>query len=137
MNKMLEWNDAWLLGIGELDLEHREMVRLLNRLVETNAPEGLIERLDALVFLLRRHFKKEEEFLRAINYPNFDNHKKEHVMEMAEFIQLRRDLESTGGDSLDAATVQSIKHWFFNHVVAEDKRFADFYFQSQLQDVAV
>lgn len=157
MTDMLIWRDAWLLGIKELDDEHKEMARLLNQLVcsgktadkrvvsigcaqvgKIDPSITLLHRVNALISHLRNHFKKEEAFLQLIDYPRYLDHKHGHMMEMAEFIQLRRELKESGAHSLDHATLLDIKGWFFNHVISEDKRFASYYFEHYEQrDVAV
>lgn len=148
MAEMLVWRDAWLLGIKPIDAEHKEMVRLLNRLAySSKTPDGrtftlgvsrkdngrlpgsLPERIDELIAHLRHHYKKEEAFLKEISYPEYQAHKRDHAMEMAEFIHMRREIKESGVESLDQATLKHLKAWFFNHVVSEDKRFAEYYFK--------
>jgi hemerythrin len=122
----LTWRDAWLIGIDPLDEEHRAMVNMINRLGDPEASETLAERLDVLIAHLRRHFKAEEVFLRAIEYPGMVAHCREHAMQMAEFVDLRRQLPA-GRTSLTEAERSEIRTWFLNHVVAEDRRFAEYY----------
>ena len=148
MAVMLSWRDSWQLGIDFLDDEHQEMVRLINRLAccgrapdgstyshdensvsEKDNPAPLIQRLNALIDHLRKHFKREEEFLKSIGYPDYFSHKREHSVEMAEFIHMRREIESRELMRLDESTLQEIKDWFFNHVIAEERRIADYYFK--------
>ena len=127
----LTWNSTWDLDIEPLDSEHREIVRLLNRVNDPNDEAPLAERLSALIDHLRRHFETEETFMRSIGYPDRDEHCREHRIQMAEFVDLHRSLSDSGSDPrvLEAGDRESVKTWFFNHVVAEDKRFAAFYHQ--------
>jgi len=127
MSEPLIWRDAWELGITLLDEQHREMVRLLNALFDDRGPRPVTERLDALIAHLRRHFHAEDVFLCAIGFPDRDEHIREHMMELAELVGLRRALSRTGAEGLDLADEQAIRHWFFNHVIAEDRRYGDFY----------
>jgi hemerythrin len=147
MSEFLIWRDAWLLGIEALDADHKEMVRLLNALVPAGPVAGdhsigaaqaeaadltretVRGRLEALISLLRHHFDREESFLRAIDYPGYTGHQREHIMQMAEFTDLRRCLNDSETGCMDEETVQSIKNWFFNHVIAEDRLFADYFFR--------
>jgi hemerythrin len=127
MSEPLSWRDDWVLEIEMLDDEHREMVRLINRLFDAADRAPLTGRLDALMDHLRRHFATEERFMRAIEFPDTDKHCREHVMQMAEFVDLRRSITRSCATALDAEDQASIRHWFFNHVVAEDRRFGAFY----------
>ncbi|TVQ87715.1 MAG: hypothetical protein EA400_10570 [Chromatiaceae bacterium] len=125
--ELLPWRDAWLLDIDLLDHDHREMVRLINRLGDENDPAPLATRLDDLIDFLRNHFGVEQHFLSEIGYPDLTQHTREHALQMAEFIDLRRALASQTHRTLGTDDRQAIKHWFFNHVIAQDKRFAAYY----------
>lgn len=127
MSEPLIWRESWLLGIDLLDDEHREMVRLINRLLDETDGSPVTERLDHLIAHLRRHFDTEEVFLRAIDYPETDAHCREHAMQLAEFVDLRRSVSRGGASVLGPEDRDSIRHWFFNHVVAQDQRFGQFY----------
>lgn len=136
MEQLLTWRDTWLLGIDTLDADHRKMVELINRLAQpastAEAPDSgrqddIKRRLGELISFLRVHFKTEERFLESINYPDYGGHKNAHAVQIAEFIDMRRYLTETGADALDDNERQSIKNWFFNHVIAEDRVFARYY----------
>lgn len=136
----LIWRDAWLLGIEPLDADHRRMVQLLNAIL-CDGPEGatgsaapaatqtvpIAERMQALIDHLRNHFAREETFLEAIEYPAFESHKREHAMEMAELIDVARSHTERGAPCVGAEAAEGIKRWFFDHVIAEDRRFAQYY----------
>ena len=141
MTEYLSWRDGWSTGIDWVDLDHREMVKRLNQLAEacqcaqddpssrSGVPckERVLACLDALIEHNRRHFREEEDFLLRIAYPGFEAHRREHVMQMAEFLDLRRDLERDLAQNLGPETLDEFKRWFFNHVIAEDHVYADFY----------
>lgn len=131
MTELLTWRDDWLLDIDLLDDEHRQMVHLINRLATPDETIPLIQRLDDLIAHLRGHFQLELVFLREIGYPDMGGHSREHSMQMAEFVDMRRELAriplASQPQTLEASDLRAIKHWFFNHVVAEDRRYAAFY----------
>ena len=137
MASPLVWHESWLLQIDELDADHREMVRLINDLFcagsaaeATGGPQPtppMTERLAALIDHLRVHFEREETFLAAIEYPDLTEHRREHGIQMAELVDMLRVLTETGARCLDEEASDGIRRWFFNHVVAEDLRFARYY----------
>ena len=126
MNEALVWRDAYALGVELLDVQHREMVRLINLVLDPGAGDSAGARLDALIAHLRRHFETEEVFLRAIDYPLTEEHCREHTLQMAEFVDLRRSI-ARGGEAVGAEIRAEVRQWFFNHVVAEDRRFGAYY----------
>lgn len=136
----LVWRDAWLLGIEPLDADHRKMVQLLNAVLCEGAEESaespresngnavpIGERMQALMDHLREHFAREEAFLEAIDYPGFAEHKRDHAIEMAELVALARRVSERGDRCVGAEGADGIKRWFFDHVIAEDQRFARYY----------
>jgi hemerythrin len=127
MSDHLTWRPAWDLGIEVIDVDHREMVRLINRLSDPAEPPPVAERLGDLIDHLRHHFVVEEEFLVSIRYPQANQHAREHHVQLAELVALARLLRGADAKVLDPAELRSIKDWFFNHVIAEDRRFADYY----------
>lgn len=132
MASPLVWRDAWLLGIDLLDADHREMVRLINAVFCADgtaepAASPIGERLDALFDHLRAHFEREERLLVAIDYPGLAEHKREHAIQMAELVDLKRAVTETGARCLSEEAAEGIRRWFFNHVIAEDQRFARYY----------
>ena len=143
MPDFLVWQDAWLMGIDHLDADHQELVRLLNLLSERSHDRvgdaydvSVLKAMERLIAHMRRHFDAEERFLQEIEYPLFESHKREHTIEMAEFVDIYRALENSGAAALDLAVLQNIKTWFFNHVIAEDHKFAEYYFREYRPRVA-
>lgn len=128
MTEPLQWRDSWLLGIDLLDDQHREMARLINRVLVDDA-EPIARRLDALIAHLRRHFHIEDVFLRSIGFPDAQSHSREHTLQLAEFIDLRRSLARGGAAAVSTEDGEAIRQWFFSHVVAEDGRFGAYYRQ--------
>lgn len=130
-NDLLVWQDAWLLGIDNLDQDHMKMVQLINSLIDQSPPDNtsIQQRVAALMKHLHRHFAAEEAFLRRIDYPDYCAHKHEHRLELSEITALTRALEDSAQRTVDIIIFREIKHWFLNHAVLEDRRFADYFVQ--------
>lgn len=141
MKAFIEWRDDWLLGIPQVDGEHRELARIFNRVAElyscvdeeSSAGKNL-EHVAELIELLhefgehvRIHFQNEEAFMRDSGYPDFENHHYEHATLMAEYAELLRELDEKGVGCLDVETLDSLKTWLISHVANEDVRFGEFY----------
>jgi len=89
------------VGIEALDTDHRDLVRLLNRLLEFQGQArghsegqqadggpgpvepGQVADLAALIAYLREHFRREEELMAAIRYAGLEDHCSEHAMQIA------------------------------------------------------
>lgn len=137
MAAFLTWLTQWQTGIDWIDEDHRELAAMLNRLVEVNRHAAtqdpntvggeVFTVLDALIERTRRHFQVEDAFLREIRFPGYDGHCCEHIMQLAEFADLRRTLGDAGNACLSEETLDGFKRWFFDHVIVADRGFADYY----------
>jgi hemerythrin len=127
MTDTLTWRDDWLLQIELLDADHRELVRLMNRLSDADDLDPLPRRITQLIEHLRRHFHVEQVFLRSIDYPDLEQHTREHALQLAELVDMSRRFAGSDAAVLEGAELRALKDWFFNHVIAEDRRFAAYY----------
>ena len=145
MTDFLIWQEGWLINIEPLDNDHREMIRLLNLLADSktnietgNDPqlqelkpasslEHFIRRYDDLIIHIREHFEREETFMESIDYPRTAIHKREHSVQVAAFSAFRRQLSDRGMEVFEQEDLNWIKIWFLDHVVSEDKEYADYY----------
>jgi hemerythrin len=142
---LLVWRDEWGMGIPALDADHRRLVTLVNALLASRPRTGqdlggagddrdpdtgdseLLARFEALLDHLRHHFEREEAIMLSIDYDDFQTHKCEHSLQLAELTELRRQLEREHGDAFSHESLQWVKRWCFDHFVAEDRRLARAY----------
>ncbi|MEA3276868.1 MAG: hemerythrin family protein [Pseudomonadota bacterium] len=145
MEKIITWHDHWTLHIDTLDEDHHALVELLSDLARCFATEpgegsgsdeladcagvDLFAALEQLGAHAREHFRREEEFMRGIDYPGLAEHRTEHALLMAEYTELVRDLKEQGVRHIDEKTLETLKHWLIAHILGADRGFADVYFQ--------
>jgi methyl-accepting chemotaxis protein len=138
----LAWRDEWTLEVGFMDEDHRQLAELLNRLardcgtgpVPGLRPPGLQARsapetlgaLDTLAGEARLHFHREEALMRMHGYPDFDDHKADHDLLLAELSVLSRELADTRAGYLDAEVLETMKDWLLGHALGFDRRLADY-----------
>jgi hemerythrin len=143
MAKILTWRDEWTLRIDVLDDDHRGIVDMLLHVArrfgdeserqETPGQDGdegdLYAALDGLGSFTRQHFRREEEFMRTIDYPQLGNHSSEHALLMAEHTALVRELRKRGIKRLGPKELETLKHWVVAHILGADRGFTDHYFK--------
>lgn len=135
----LEWRDDWTLDVGFMDEDHCRLAALVNRLardfgvrpVSGQPPPRfhgppLAEALEELAQEARSHFQREEELMRTDQYPDFDDHKADHDLLLAELSVLVRELQDAKTEHLDASVLDTLKDWLLGHVLDFDRRLADF-----------
>ena len=79
----VNWNESWLIGVQEVDAQHKNLVSLLNQLhqamSEGKGKDVLGGILDGLVSYTKAHFSTEERMLEKIGYPDLLEHKRQHI----------------------------------------------------------
>ncbi|HLP98692.1 MAG TPA: bacteriohemerythrin [Sideroxyarcus sp.] len=124
-----EWivfDSAHLIGVAEIDEEHRGLVKLLNRLnsafnlgVEHHVIEQLFDDLlDATVM----HFDTEHRLMAQYGYPQQALHEREHEALVRDALYLKGRLKD-GGEVL---ALQSVKDWLLNHIHHSDKALGEY-----------
>jgi hemerythrin len=136
----LVWRNDWAIGIPSLDADHRRLVELVNELLAhpgrdpfesgsiesgiRNEGGSAVTRFERLVDHLRGHFEREEALMLSIDYIDFQNHKCEHSLQLAELTDLRRQIPNTADAAFSLESLQWIKRWCFDHLVSEDRNLA-------------
>jgi len=123
---LLKWDDSFLIGIEELDYEHRVLIDDINRLHEELArhdekPE--IEKCLGDIFArMQAHFALEEHVMKENEYGHFDEHKSEHDALLDRYTEyMIRFLNDT--DVSSSSTIEEfLKHWVIDHILLSDKK---------------
>jgi hemerythrin len=122
---LLEWKTEYSLGIAEVDLEHREMIGLINecyeRLGVARDPLAIEQFLGEIYAGVASHFALEEQIMRRAAYPDYEAHKADHE----ELLDEIRDLMDAFLDDPDGGAQQlreRLGDWFGNHFRTFDAR---------------
>ncbi len=82
MEKII-WNKKFNTGIKELDEQHKQIIKVINTLIEkqnTKVDSEIIsDILTKLIEYARNHFKKEEQYMIEFNYSEYLSHKEQHL----------------------------------------------------------
>ena len=78
----IDWDDNLILGIPEIDAEHRSLFRVFNQLVEayesTDGPAAPTLIVNELTGRVKVHVVKEEDLFRRHGLPDVVDHCREH-----------------------------------------------------------
>ena len=120
---LLKWKPAYSLGIPSVDLEHREMIDMINHVyagLDENADLEQIEAaLEDIYAGISSHFALEERHMRAAAYEEFEDHKDEHE----DLLDQIRDLMDEFADNPDIgreSLQKSLSDWFGKHFATFD-----------------
>ncbi|MBL6932904.1 MAG: hypothetical protein ISR45_08155 [Rhodospirillales bacterium] len=129
----IEWSDRDKLGFTDLDIEHRGLVEIINRVIRAiNEDDQVQYRLHANNFAqaLILHFANEETFLHEIRYSHLDKHRAHHQSLLEGALAFNRlshsmeDLDTLGGylEEIKTALLEDIRggdHYFLKFLETE------------------
>lgn len=117
-----EWDDSYSVGIRSIDLQHRELIKLINRLHDLRERGGdLLAVLKRLDWYVQHHFSFEESLMRGAGYPRL----KEHIKEHREFERWLRTSQTAVRSGLEVREMSAIiqdflKEWLSKHILVID-----------------
>ncbi len=121
----MEWKESFSTGIKKIDDEHRELVRMIDRLekaMERGEAEDILGPvLKNLVEYVRFHFRNEEEVMVKTGFPDLKRHRVLHRNLVNEVASILNDLKK---DRLWTVPelVGFLQHWLVDHILGEDVR---------------
>ena len=129
------WKDKYELGVERIDEQHKELFDRLSNFIrvvqnENEWDEKIDEVKETLNFLQEYvvyHFDDEEEFQEKINYPDIENHKKEHAR-FKQGINDYVDLFDQGGFTEEKIQELSarVMTWLIMHVGKIDQKLGEY-----------
>lgn len=128
-SKLVSWNDDYSVGIKEIDKDHQKLIDLINRFqtaIYYNTGSTFEQAaLDELVDYTKYHFAKEEGLLEKHGYPEFTQHKKEHVNMIAKVDAYIEEHRRGDHESL-AKIADFLRDWLIKHINGTDKQYSSF-----------
>ena len=125
----LDWNDNLSVNVRVIDEQHRELVRLINRLhdamTQGQGQRVLGETVAGLIDYAQIHFRTEEGFFDASDYPGSVAHKKKHE----EFVEKVTDFKQgfdEGRLMLSLDVMDFLAEWLVKHIQGTDKTYVPF-----------
>lgn len=121
----IEWTADFLIGIAELDHEHRALVRDINRLHRAlrthDEPSRIEETLGEILARMQAHFALEESVMREHAYPHYAEHKAEHEALLDTVTSFIVRFETEGARAAEALE-ESLDEWIVDHIVTHDRK---------------
>ena len=130
----VRWTERLATGIEEIDADHKTLFDLVDQFHEAYAAgkgPGALENLFAtLMRYTDRHFAREEQFLREIDYPALDVHHAAHRTLESDLADLHgRYLRGERrGEERDLCLemLAFLSNWLHFHITEEDMKYRDY-----------
>ncbi|MCK5665326.1 MAG: hemerythrin family protein [Thiotrichaceae bacterium] len=124
--RYLVWDDAYSVGVEEMDNDHKKLINLINQLQTSvdyyTGKEFELKALDELVDYTKTHFKKEEKLLEESDYADLASHKIQHTQFIEKINQAAEDYKNNA-DATIVDTLKFLREWLINHINGTDKEY--------------
>jgi len=122
---LIEWKEEFSVGVAEVDLEHRDLIDLINDLHslmgESATHDKVVETLGEIFAQISAHFALEEKFMRNARYDGYPSHKQDHEALLDELRDIMDRVEDDG--NFDEARLSSeLQRWFTEHFGTHDAK---------------
>lgn len=126
---LIQWSEAYSVGVRELDEEHRIIVNIINALAECkdrNAPIHEIQKLlIELADYATQHFQTEEQLLSKYNYEGQEEQKREHQKYRMKVLEYCTG-EISASDQLSTDLLGFLSTWWNTHILRVDMQYRSF-----------
>ncbi len=119
--------NKYKLGIELVDKHHKNLIDIVNDLFDALTRGAKTEVIEYFISRLKvyslAHFKSEEEFMMKHRYPDLLSHKiihKKFIDKVDEFSV------KIGKESIGKELITFLVTWLIDHILKEDKKYADF-----------
>lgn len=118
----IKFEDSHLVGVEELDEQHRNLVYLVNRLNEAlqrdESSEFVMQVLEELLAATTHHFATESRYMTSCHFPDQVKHEAEH----AQLVNEAQHFKEQFKQGRELLVLQSLKDWLLGHITYSDKR---------------
>lgn len=120
------WTEAMSVGDALLDLDHKRLIGIINRLwvAESGGNRQVIEFiLDDLVHYTESHFRREEEMIRRCGDPGLERHREIHQGICRRLEEIRWEYFQGIRDELRGEILDFLRDWLNQHILVEDMNY--------------
>ena len=133
----LKWSDDYLLGIEEIDFEHREFFVHLNvlhdELINEDDKNKIEDCLVELHLRLKTHFELENKYIRDHQIGDFNAHVQEHKTILNNLTEFINEFTITPGLSYGDKLKGVLGDWILEHIQTRDREIAEYIKVNQIK----
>lgn len=136
----ISWKDEMSVGIEEIDVQHRVIIKMVNELEDCIANKNLDSVKAVLtdaVNYVSSHFTVEETLMSLFNYTDFTEHRLQHQKFAEEVVKKKRRIETfydVKGEFAEKLALEiaeelsdMLQKWLVNHIMKTDKDYSSFF----------
>jgi len=120
------WSDEFLVGVAEIDAQHRRLIEMISRFYEALAEKkpakrALGELLRGLVDYTHHHFSTEQRLMARFEFPLSRAHHEQHDVFVRKVTDMA-DRFSQGQLVLSIEATVFLREWLTSHILGSDKQ---------------
>lgn len=123
---LITWSDDFLIGVEELDYEHRKLVEDINRLhdeLSTQKDRARVETiLGEIHGRLSAHFALEEHWMKEHDFVGFPTHKQDHDELLDDYVAFMARYENEPGEGWSDVIEGYLDKWIVGHILKTDRK---------------
>ena len=124
------WDNAFSVGFEPIDTQHKALVAMINDLFEScnqgteASDKAFLQTIKKAIDYARNHFSDEVKYMIQADFPNLNEHRKQHDDFMATVIKSMQEFERGNTSHIELA--KFLKNWLLNHIAVSDKQYAPY-----------
>jgi hemerythrin-like metal-binding protein len=126
---LFAWSDTYSVQIGIIDMQHKNLVNLVNELHQAmgvgQGKEQAGKILSNLIRYTQVHFKTEENLMESHKYPEYTSHKSEHDR-LTKTVLDFQDKFQRNQVGLTVELMDFLKLWLTRHILGSDQKYTPF-----------
>lgn len=123
-----KWDDKYLIGIEEIDEQHKKLFDIANNAYELLKNSFYTDKYDRIVSILEElrdyaifHFNTEEEYMASIGYKKLFSHKVQHNDFIEKVKKIKFEEIDENQDEYIIGLLEFVVNWIDVHILKNDK----------------
>lgn len=129
-----EWDESLSVGNKSIDDDHKGLFSLIAQLESAEMSSTyMADIIGQLELYAKEHFSREEDMMKKVGFPGFDEHIKEHQL-FNEWIKTVKTTYRRSAESpflIADLVIAFLKKWLPEHIMVEDMKYRDFIINSK------
>jgi hemerythrin-like metal-binding protein len=128
---IITWDDAWTIGVAEIDEHHHKLVEMIQRLfgalITAQGVDYMKEIFVELIDYTKYHFNREEEIFEEHGFDHLEAHKEQHKDLIKQVLGFSQEIiVRDASEELSEEVYYFLRHWLIDHILQEDLKFKAF-----------
>jgi hemerythrin-like metal-binding protein len=137
MSTIFQWTKNISVGNDTIDAQHQRLLAQVNKIIDAVALGSNSKELQEVISFfdeyIKEHFSYEEAYMKSINYPEIEEHRKKHYEFITNYNKFKEEFnQNFDKEKLTMEIEVYIGNWWIDHIGKEDKKY-QLFLESQIK----